>query len=112
MEDVKDSEIVLVAMNIIMHAGDARIHASEALKAAKVFDFVTAQTCLDEARSCITLAHQAQTEIIQSEAKGMKHEPSLLLTHAQDTLMTIMSELSMSAELIDVLKLIDQKCNK
>lgn len=109
MEDTKESELTLVAMNIIMHAGDARMHTQEALKCAKIFDFVTAQACMDEAKTCITHAHQAQTVIIQNEAKGMKQEGSLLLTHAQDTLMTIMSEISMSLEMIEILKIIERK---
>ena len=34
------------------------------------------------------------------------YEPSLLFAHAQDTLMTIKSELHLSRQLIDVLKII------
>ena len=35
----EESELVPVAMQIIMHAGDARIKITEALKAAKKFEF-------------------------------------------------------------------------
>jgi len=37
---------------------------------------------------------------------GEKYEYSMLFAHAQDTLMTIMSEINMSAEMIDILKII------
>ena len=71
----EQKELVQVAMQIILHAGDARNHATEALKAAKQFDFE-------------------------------KYEYSMLFAHAQDTLMTIMSEINMSTEMIDILKII------
>lgn len=112
MEHVKDNEIVQVAMTIIMHAGDARIHMKEALRMAKEFDFEGANSEADAARECIRLAHQAQTEVIQNEARGIVYDSSLLFTHAQDTLMTIMSEASLADELIDVLKIIQIKCSK
>ena len=80
----EQKELVQVAMQIILHAGDARNHATEALKAAKQFE----------------------TETVQNEMSGEKYEYSMLFAHAQDTLMTIMSEINMSTEMIDILKII------
>ena len=54
-------------------------------------------------------AHNAQTEVIQGEARGEKTELCLLFIHAQDTLMTIMSELNMAGEMIQMYKLIYNK---
>lgn len=105
----EESELIPVAMQIIMHAGDARIKITEALKAAKKFEFENADAEMKEAKREITLAHNSQTEIIQNEASGISYGFSLLFAHAQDTLMTINSEVRMAEEMIDILKLIAQK---
>lgn len=102
----EQKELVQVAMQIILHAGDARKYATEALKAAKQFDFDLAEEKMKLANECITLAHKAQTETVQNEMSGEKYEYSMLFAHAQDTLMTIMSEINMSTEMIDILKII------
>lgn len=102
----EQNELIQVAMQIILHAGDARNHVTDALKAAKQFDFETADLEMQEADKCITMAHKSQTETVQSEMSGEKFEYSMLFAHAQDTLMTIMSEINMSKEMIDILKII------
>lgn len=111
VEEQEESELVPVAMQIIMHAGDARIKITEALKEAKRFDFDQAAADMKEAKSEITLAHNCQTEIIQNEASGISYGFSLLFAHAQDTLMTINSEVRMAEEMIDILKLLKEKCS-
>ena len=95
----EQNELLTAAMQIILHAGNARNAADEALEEAKRFN-------LQKAEEAITLAHKSQTDIIQKEAGGYGYEPSLLFAHAQDTLMTIKSELHLSRQLIDVLKII------
>lgn len=104
MDDM--NELVPAAMQIILHAGDARNYAADALDAAKKFEFEEAAINMDKARSKLTEAHKSQTEIIQAEASGQSYEYSLLFTHAQDTLMTIQSELRLTDQLIDVLKML------
>ena len=106
---MNDNELVSVAMQIILHAGDARIKINEALKAAKEFDFNTAEPCMTEAEQCILQAHKAQTEIIQNESSGKTYPYSLLFTHAQDTLMTINSEYRMASDMIDIIHLIKNR---
>ncbi|MCI8565419.1 MAG: PTS lactose/cellobiose transporter subunit IIA [Lachnospiraceae bacterium] len=105
----RENELVSVAMQIILHAGDSRIKLTEALKHARAFDFEQAERAMEEAKEEIVLAHNSQTEIIQGEAGGTHYEYSLLFTHAQDTLMTINSEVRMAQEMIQVLKVIAEK---
>lgn len=102
----EQNELLTVAMQIILNAGNARNYAGDALEAAKKFNFTEADTLLEKAEESITLAHKAQTDVIQKEASGYGYEPSLLFAHAQDTLMTIKSELILSKQLIDILKII------
>ena len=66
--------------------------------------FEKADDCLKEAKKEITQAHAAQTEIIQAEARGVQYQYCMLFNHAQDTLMTINSEIELCSSLIDTFR--------
>jgi PTS system cellobiose-specific IIA component len=93
-----------LAMEIIMLAGDARLFIFKAIQAAAEGNFPEVDKKLDEAKGKIADAHGMQTEIVQSEGEGKKLEHTLLFIHAQDTLMTIYSEMNMVKQLKPVLK--------
>lgn len=105
MIEQEENELISVAMEIIIHAGDARNLLTEALKLAKHFDFEACEEKMQAAEKNIVLAHKSQTSVIQEEASGHSFEISLLFIHAQDTLMTINSEMRMTKEMIDILKI-------
>ena len=96
----EENSLINVSMSIILNAGNARNSANKAMLALKHKQYEEAENCLLEARESIRKAHAAQTEVIQDEARGEKHEPSLLFTHAQDTLMTIMSEINIYENIV------------
>lgn len=100
-EEAEENELIQVAMQIILHAGNGRTKAQEAIGFAKKMDFENARKAMEEARGNIVLAHKAQTTVIQNEAAGNSYEPCLLFTHAQDHLMTITSEINLTKDLID-----------
>ena len=102
----EENELIPVAMQIILHAGNGRTKAQEAIKFAKLQDFDAAHEALKEAKENIVLAHRSQTTIIQNEAAGKSYQPCLLFTHAQDHLMTITSEVNMTRELVDMFELL------
>ena len=112
MEENQLDELIEVAMKIIINAGDARQQCQAALKAAKQFDFAGAAEFMKEADALMLLAHQAQTGIIQNEAAGRSYGPSLLFNHAQDTLMTIKSELALARDMIEFFEIINNKIEK
>jgi PTS system cellobiose-specific IIA component len=95
-------EIIQSSMAIILHAGDARLHVKLALDAIAESDFTKAKDCLVKATDEIRIAHREQTDAIQGEAQGIKTEYSLLFAHAQDTLMTIYSELNIAKQMIAI----------
>ncbi|ABR50267.1 phosphotransferase system PTS, lactose/cellobiose-specific IIA subunit [Alkaliphilus metalliredigens QYMF] len=97
-----------VIFQIILHAGNARGEAYDALKAAKEKDFEKAQKHLEEAEKEAGIAHRAQTEIIQGEINGKKVEMSLLFVHAQDHLMTAIAEKGLIENMMDLYKRVDQ----
>lgn len=97
------------AMQIILHAGDARLKCMEALKALDTFDIESARKFLSEAKIDIVDAHKIQTVELQSEADGKECEYSVLLTHAQDTCMTVYSEMNIAEHLIDLTEALDRR---
>lgn len=94
--------VVQSAMSIILHAGDARVACKQALDAIAEADFTKADEKLKEAQSKITEAHKVQTDAIQGETRGEEAEYSLLFAHAQDTLMTIYSEINIAKQLFKI----------
>ncbi len=101
------------AMSIILHSGDARVACTNALKAIEEGLFLEAENQIQEASAEITKAHKIHTDAIQNEAAGEdKSEYSLLFAHAQDTLMTIMSEINIAKQLIKIFKSYDDRLKK
>lgn len=106
-------EKVQAAMSIILHAGDARAACMESLTAASEFNFDLAKEKLFEATKEITEAHKLQTNEIQDEAAGEKEsEYSLLFSHAQDTLMTVMSEINIAKQMLKLAASVDERLSK
>lgn len=87
-------------MSIILNAGDARSKSLIAFKRAREYNFEEAKKLMKEASESLTLAHKAQTEMIQKEVRGDKQEVTLLMVHAQDHLMTAMAIKDMVNEMI------------
>lgn len=103
-------KIINSAMSIILHAGDARIACKKALDAVEQFNFEEADLNMKLATQEITKAHQVQTDAIQDEAAGESESTyTLLFAHAQDTLMTVYSEINIAKQLIKIFKTLDTR---
>ncbi len=106
-----DAELLeTISMQIILHAGDARKNVLMALNAAADEDYPAAQEAFAKADIHIEQAHLAQTDMIQ---KSLEEEhftlPNFLFIHAQDTLMTIMSEVNMGKAMVRMHQSISNK---
>ena len=88
MEENEKRDINMVAMEVIMNAGDGRDKIDEALAA---------------------MAEGKLDEVIQSQVSGESMEYSLLFVHAQDTVMTITTELRMTQKLLPIVKMLLNK---
>ncbi|MCD7909257.1 MAG: PTS lactose/cellobiose transporter subunit IIA [Clostridium sp.] len=97
-----DEKVLTAAMSIIMSAGDARLLCKDALNAIAEQDFALANEKMKEASKKITEAHRVQTDAIQGETRGEKQEYTLLFAHAQDTLMTIYSEINIAKQMLKI----------
>ncbi len=97
-----DPEILQISTQIIVFAGNAREKVNDALKAANADDPSLAQQKLDEAQNDLNEAHHVHMKLLQSEARGETTQFSILLTHAQDSLMVAMSELHMAKHMLKI----------
>jgi cellobiose PTS system EIIA component len=89
---------------IISHSGNARGLAFEALKEAEEFNFEKAEELIKQGQDELNLAHKTQTKLIQAELNGVPSEKTLLMIHAQDHLMTAMSEQKLIEHMIRIVK--------
>ena len=102
-------DINMIAMEVIMNAGDGRDKVDEALAAMAEGRLEQADALLRVAEQLIAKAHNAQTEVVQSQVSGEDTEYSLLFVHAQDTVMTITTELRMAQKLLPIVKMLLDK---
>lgn len=91
-----------IIMNLIMHSGEARSYAMEAMELGKSGNIEGARELIEKSAQELGEAHHSQTNLIQNEAGGNKTELSLLLVHAQDHLMTTMTLKDLANEIIDI----------
>ncbi|MCD7034542.1 PTS lactose/cellobiose transporter subunit IIA [Metabacillus sp. GX 13764] len=87
---------------IILHGGNGKSSAMEAIMAAKQGDFPAARQKLKEAAEALNEAHVIQNSLIQGEVRGEKTEVSLLLVHAQDHLMNAITIKDLAAEFVEL----------
>ena len=81
-------EDVLVSMQIISSAGEARSIAILAVEEAKKGNIKKAREMLAQAKEAMLEAHEAQTKLITQEMSGDPIAINVLLIHSQDHLMT------------------------
>lgn len=110
-EETKD-EAAKSTMEIIINAGDARVFIAEALDNIGDADYDLARANMEKANDKLLTAHRLQTQKLQGEAEGDAVEYSVLFTHAQDTLMSIMSEYNLTQKIITIFEKRDQKAGR
>lgn len=98
-----------IIMDLIIHSGEARSYAMEAIQLAKAGDVEGARSLIEKASIQLGKAHKSQTALIQDEASENKIEISMLLIHAQDQLMTTMTLKDLANEIIDLYEKLNQK---
>lgn len=109
---MEENQLIDIAMEMILHAGDARNSICEALDAILEEDKKTADEKLSESKKSIEKAHLIQTQIIQKEAAGEPFAYSMLFAHAQDTLMTIYSEYHIAVKMVVMYDRLNKKINQ
>ena len=96
-----------VAFDIISLAGDAKAELQKALKLAHEGNFAKAKAQIELATPQLQKAHELQTqELLTREANGEKLEFNVLISHAQDYLMTTYTFKETVTELVNLYQLI------
>ncbi|GEA29641.1 PTS lactose/cellobiose transporter subunit IIA [Clostridium diolis] len=100
-------QLEMAIMNIIINAGDCKNHAYMALSFVNEGKYEEAENEMQLANDALGKAHDAQTEMLQKEASGEKVELSVLFVHAQDHLMTSISEKNLIEQIIELRKIVN-----
>ena len=100
-------QLEMAIMNIIINAGDCKNHAYMALGMVNEGKYEEAEEEMKLANDALAKAHDAQTEMLQKEAAGEKIELSVLFVHAQDHLMTAISEKTLIAHILELRKVVN-----
>lgn len=87
---------------LILHGGNGRSSAMEAIYAAKNGNFEEARAKIQEAKDSLSEAHHIQTALITDEIEGVKTELSLLMVHAQDHMMNAITVKDLAIEIVEM----------
>ena len=82
------------AMEMIVSAGAGRTALNVALDALSEGNKEKYEEMVTEAKAKMKEAHAAQTAVLQETITEQSIRHNILFTHAQDTLMTVMSEIN------------------
>ncbi|EGO5016481.1 PTS lactose/cellobiose transporter subunit IIA [Enterococcus faecalis] len=89
-------------MGLIIHGGNAKSDAMEAITAGKEGDFDKANKLLKSSNDELKQAHRIQSFMLQQEAEGSPIELTLLTVHSQDHLMNAITTRDLAKEIIDL----------
>ena len=104
-----NEELVMTAFQIIACVGTARSQYIEAIHAAKDGDFARAAELMKEGGEAFLEGHDAHTKLVQQEAAGDPIAMTLMLTHAEDQLMSAEGFKIIAEEMIDLCRRVDLK---
>ena len=97
-------ELQVAAFEIILHSGTARSDIHEAFTLMRSGDYEQAGEKLENANTSLVEAHNAQTELLQQYASGIEIKIEIIMVHAQDHLMTTMTLLELTKEMLELYK--------
>lgn len=97
-----------IIFEIILHGGNARSLAMEAINAAKTGRIQKAKSIIKSAEEEVNIAHNNQTKIIQGESAGDQTDITLLMIHAQDHLMNAITVIDLAKEFVELYKRMEE----
>ncbi|GAB2532624.1 PTS system cellobiose-specific IIA component [Gracilibacillus alcaliphilus] len=98
-----NEELQRISFSIILHAGNARSSAMEAIKLAKENRIQEAQAKMDSADVDFVKAHQEQSQLLSKEIRHPdENHLSIILVHAQDHLMNALTIKDLAWEMIEM----------
>lgn len=98
-----------VVMGLIMHGGNAKGKAFEAIQLAKRGHYDEALQAIHAADHELKLAHDVQTDLLTKEAQGEHAEINLYMVHGQDHLMNAITFRDLASEIIGLYKKLSEE---
>lgn len=102
----KELDLEQIVFNLVLHAGNARSKAYEALDAAEKGDFEKSNTLLNDADTEFIKGHKYQNMLVQGK---VTEQPNFLVIHSQDHLMTAMAEKNLIKRFIRLYEKLDDR---
>lgn len=99
------------SMKMIVKSGDARTAINKALDALLEENDEEYEKLMGDAKEFLKEAHNAQTQVLSKTIADPNMYPNILFTHAQDTMMTIMSEQNTAKHIAKVYRTLKEKIN-
>lgn len=96
------TDFVALSLQIVSAVGEAKSLYMEALAAAKEGDFQAAEKKIQEGDRCFAQGHDLHGDLIGQEAGGDPVSMTLMLTHAEDQMMSAETIKLMVQELIQI----------
>lgn len=100
--------IELVCFQLITAAGGAKSNYIEAIQRAKKGQYEEAEELIRQGDELLKQGHQPHTDLIQQEAAGEDVKMSLILTHAEDQMMSTEIFKVMAEEMIELYKKVNK----
>lgn len=97
-----DEKLLETTMKLVIHGGNAKAKAAEAIEFAKTGDFRQSDACMKEAGDEVMKAHHSQTDMLTNEAQGNCITVNLLMVHAQDHLMNAITYIDLAKEICEI----------
>ncbi|WP_315108957.1 PTS lactose/cellobiose transporter subunit IIA [Clostridium intestinale] len=106
------SELETIILNLIINSGEAKSYAYESLEKVNKEQYEEADELMKKSEEALEVAHNSQTEILRKEASGEKTEVTVLFVHAQDHLMTAITEKNLIEQIINLRKIVNTITSK
>jgi PTS system cellobiose-specific IIA component len=108
-DKIDEMDLEEIIYNLVLHGGNARAEAYEALEAAEEGRFDDAKKHLEKADEEFYEGHDYQNKLVQGKQSQV---PNFLVVHAQDQLMTALAEKNLISRLINLYKRVYDLENK
>lgn len=89
-----------MSFQLILHAGNAKSLAMEAMTAAQKNDFDLSEKKIFEAGEELTIAHKSQYDLLAKYSGGERIDADILIVHAQDHVSGAALTIEMAKEIV------------
>lgn len=97
-----ENEKEMICFQMISKAGTAKSLCFQAIKKAKIGELEEADALIQQAKELFVDAHEFHNKLVKEEASGNKVEMGLLMTHAEDIMITAELSRELAEEFMEI----------